>query len=121
MKSCLLVDDSKTMRSAMHKMLTGFDFHVIEASDGSQALSLCNASVPEVVILDWNMPVMNGLEFLKALRGMPGGSTPIVIFCTTENSIDHIQEGLAAGANEYIMKPFDKDILHDKLAQTGVI
>ena len=121
MKSCLVVDDSKTIRSVVREMLTGLRFLVTEAADGAQALAACDRSLPEVVILDWNMPVMNGLEFLKALRARPGGAAPIIIFCTTENGMEHIHEGLAAGANEYIMKPFDRNILQDKLAQAGAL
>ena len=121
MKSCLLVDDSKTIRNVVRGMLASLRFEVSEAADGAEALAACERSLPEVVILDWNMPVMNGLDFLKALRAKPGGGAPIVIFCTTENSLEHIQEGLAAGANEYIMKPFDKNILQDKLAQVGAL
>jgi two-component system chemotaxis response regulator CheY len=121
MTSCLLVDDSKTIRTVVREMLASFRFEVIEAADGAEALNACETALPEVILLDWNMPVLNGLEFLKALRGKPGGQAPIVIFCTTENSIEHIQEGLAAGANEYIMKPFDRNILQDKLTQVGLL
>jgi two-component system chemotaxis response regulator CheY len=121
MKTCLLVDDSKTIRMAVRDMLASLQFEVSEAADGAQALAACEKAFPEVVLLDWNMPVMNGLEFLKALRGKQGGGAPVVIFCTTENSIEHIQAGLAAGANEYIMKPFDREILKHKLAQVGVL
>jgi two-component system chemotaxis response regulator CheY len=121
MKTCLLVDDSKTIRLAVRDMLASLQFQVTEAADGAQALVACERAFPQVVLLDWNMPVMNGLDFLKALRGKEGGGEPIVIFCTTENSIEHIQAALAAGANEYIMKPFDREILKDKLIQVGVL
>lgn len=121
MKTCLLVDDSKTIRLAVREMLASLQFEVSEAADGAEALAACERAFPQVVLLDWNMPVMNGLDFLKALRRKDGGNAPIVIFCTTENSIEHIQEGLAAGANEYIMKPFDLEILKLKLIQVGVI
>jgi two-component system chemotaxis response regulator CheY len=121
MKSCLLVDDSRTIRRAVRAMMAGLSFEVTEAADGAQALAACEKAFPEVVLLDWNMPIMSGLDFLKALRAKPGGGAPIVIFCTTENSIEQIQAGLAAGANEYIMKPFDQEILKDKLAQVGIL
>jgi two-component system chemotaxis response regulator CheY len=74
-----------------------------------------------LILLDWNMPVMDGMEFMLALRKLPNGQAPIVIFCTTENDLAHIQKAMAAGANEYIMKPFDADIVHDKLSQLGLI
>ena len=77
--------------------------------------------MPEAVLLDWNMPVMDGYEFLGHLRRMPGGDAPKVVFCTTENGMDHISRALHAGANEYIMKPFDKDIVAAKFQEVGLI
>ncbi len=71
----------------------------------------CAKDMPDAILLDWNMPVMSGIEFLRLLRKMDGGQTPIVVFCTTENDIQHIQEAITAGANEYIMKPFDSEII----------
>jgi two-component system, chemotaxis family, chemotaxis protein CheY len=67
------------------------------------------------------MPVMDGLEFLRELRNLPGGDAPIVVFCTTENDIEHIQQAIEAGANEYIMKPFDSEIIQAKFAQVGLL
>ena len=95
-------------RAASWKRL---DFQIIEAEDGEKALEVCKRAMPDAVLLDWNMPVMDGYEFLGHLRRMPGGDEPKVVFCTTENDIDHIARALHAGANEYIMKPFDKDIV----------
>jgi two-component system chemotaxis response regulator CheY len=120
MKTCLIVDDSRVIRMAVRPMVVEHGYEALEAPDGAEALKLCRAALPSLVLLDWNMPVMNGLEFLKALRQLPRGGEPVVIFCTTENDMAHIQQGLEAGANEYIMKPFDKDILHDKLTQIGL-
>jgi two-component system chemotaxis response regulator CheY len=77
--------------------------------------------MPNAILLDWNMPVMNGIDFLRRLRKMAGGDAPKVVFCTTENDLAHIQEALSAGANEYIMKPFDSDIIQTKFAQIGLI
>ena len=77
--------------------------------------------MPDVILLDWNMPVMNGIDFLRALRETSGGDAPVVVFCTTENGMDHITEALASGANEYIMKPFDSEIVQSKFEQVGVI
>ncbi len=76
--------------------------------------------MPDVILLDWNMPVMNGLEFLVKLRDMQNGDQPKVVFCTTENDMDHIQRAIQAGANEYIMKPFDSEIIESKFAQIGI-
>jgi len=119
-KSCLVVDDSKVVRMVARKILEELNFEVSEAADGQEALNACQASMPEVILLDWNMPVMDGIEFLRALRAGPGGDAPKVVFCTTENDLAHIQEAINAGANEYIMKPFDSDIIQSKLSQIGI-
>jgi len=121
MKSCLIVDDSKVIRMVAKKILHELDFETEEAEDGRSALELCKDRLPTAILLDWNMPVMNGIEFLRELRSLPGGDQPVVVFCTTENDIDHIQEAIEAGANEYIMKPFDSEILQSKFAQVGLI
>lgn len=121
MKTCLVVDDSKVVRSVARKILEELGFSVTEAADGVQATEACQKAMPVAILLDWNMPVMDGLEFLKHLRQMSGGDKPIVIFCTTENDIGHIQRAMEAGANEYIMKPFDKDIIQSKFAQAGIL
>jgi len=87
----------------------------------SVALEICQKSMPDVILLDWHMPVMNGMEFLVALRSTEGGDEPVVVFCTTENDLERIGEAIGAGANEYIMKPFDSDIIESKFAQVGLI
>lgn len=121
MKSCLIVDDSKVIRMVAKKILQDLSFRCEEAADGQLALDACVKSMPDAILLDWNMPVMDGLEFLRHLRVMPGGNQPIVVFCTTENDIEHIQKAIEAGANEYIMKPFDSEILQAKFAQVGLL
>jgi two-component system chemotaxis response regulator CheY len=120
-KSCLIVDDSKVVRMVARKILEGLNFAIAEAENGQLALDACKRQMPDVVLLDWNMPVMDGLGFLKALRASDGGGQPIVVFCTTENDLSRIQEAIGAGANEYIMKPFDRDIIETKFAQVGLI
>ena len=121
MKSCLIVDDSKVIRMVAKKILSELGFKTVEAEDGKQALDCCIAELPDAVLLDWNMPVMNGIEFLREMRKLPGGDHPVVVFCTTENDIEHIQEAITAGANEYIMKPFDSEILQAKFSQVGLL
>ncbi len=121
MNRCLVVDDSKVIRKVASRILEDLGFEIAEAEDGQKALDECGNSMPDVIILDWNMPVMNGLEFLIELRRSPGGDAPKVVFCTTENDIDHITKAIEAGANEYIMKPFDKEILEGKLTAVGAI
>ena len=121
MKTCLVVDDSGVVRKVARRIVETMGFQVIEAEDGSVALDACKQAFPDAVLLDWNMPVMDGLEFLIQLRRMPGGDAPVVVFCTTENGMDHIARALEAGANEYIMKPFDKDIISAKFQEVGLI
>lgn len=121
MKTCLVVDDSRVVRKVARKIVEEFGFSCSEAGDGKQAHEACQKTLPDVILLDWNMPVMSGIEFLRALRKMPGGERPLVVFCTTENDIQHIQEALESGANEYIMKPFDSDIVRDKFSQIGLM
>lgn len=121
MKSCLIVDDSKVIRMVARKILEELTFETVEAADGQEALEACKRKLPDAILLDWNMPVMSGIEFLRALRAMPGGDAPIVVFCTTENDIQHIQEAIEAGANEYIMKPFDSEIIQSKFSQVGLL
>jgi two-component system, chemotaxis family, chemotaxis protein CheY len=120
MRSCLIVDDSKVIRKVARHILETLDFSVDEAEDGRQALDRCDASLPDVILLDWNMPVMSGMEFLRALRHGEYAAQPKVVFCTTENDIAHIRAAIAAGADEYVMKPFDRDTLHSKLQIVGV-
>ena len=112
---CLLVDDSSLVRKIARKIFAGLGFETDEAENGQIALEKCQSRMPDVVLLDWNMPVMDGLEFLKSLRRTEGGREPAVIFCTTETDVDHIQKALANGANEYLMKPFDQESLVAKL------
>jgi two-component system chemotaxis response regulator CheY len=93
----------------------------MEAEDGKQALDVCCSQMPDAVLLDWNMPNMNGFDFLLALRKMPAGDQPIVVFCTTENDVGHIARAVHAGANEYIMKPFDREIVEAKFQEVGLL
>ena len=120
MKTCLVADDSSVIRKVARRILEGLDFKITEAEDGQQALEQCRNALPDAVLLDWNMPVMDGYDFLKAMRRLPGGDVPKVVFCTTENGIDHIARALRAGADEYIMKPFDKDIVAAKFQEVGL-
>jgi two-component system chemotaxis response regulator CheY len=121
MKTCLVVDDSSVIRKVARRILEGLDFQIVEAEDGEKALDVCRQQLPAAVLLDWNMPRMDGYEFLRALRRMPGGDAPKVVFCTTENDVAHIARALHAGANEYIMKPFDKEIVEAKFHEVGLI
>ena len=121
MKTCLVVYDSRVVRKVARKILEELGFTCSDAEDGQQALDACLSQMPHVILLDWNMPVMSGIEFLRKLRATPGGDAPKVVFCTTENEFSFIQEALSAGANEYIMKPFDSQIIQSKLEQIGAL
>ena len=120
MKSCLIVDDSKVIRKVARHILETLAFEVDEAEDGREALGRCESHMPDVILLDWNMPVMGGMEFLRNLRQREGGAAPKVVFCTTENDAAHIRAAIDAGADEYVMKPFDRDTLESKLQIVGV-
>ena len=118
---CLVVDDSRVVRKVARRIVEDLGFACDEAEDGQKAYEACLKAMPEAILLDWNMPVMNGIDFLEKLRALPGGQAPKVVFCTTENDMAHIQRAMTAGANEYIMKPFDSDIIKSKFSQIGLI
>ena len=120
-RDCLIVDDSRVVRKAARRVLEGFGFAVREAEDGAEALEACRDAVPDFVLLDWNMPVMDGIAFLRQARAEHGDTRPMVMLCTTENTQERILEALEAGAQEYVMKPFDAEILGGKLLQLGVL
>ena len=120
MKTCLVVDDSRVIRKVARRILEDIGFEIAEAADGLEALAWCRAAMPDAVLLDWNMPAMLGIEFLRILRQEPGGERPTVVFCTVENSVERIREALDCGADEYIMKPFDGDIITAKFAEVGL-
>lgn len=121
MKLCLIVDDSRVVRKVARRIAEDLGLECEECEDGEKAYNFCQTRMPEAIILDWNMPIMSGLEFLEKLRQMEGGDTPRVIFCTTENDVKHIARAIKAGANEYIMKPFDSGIIESKFKQVGLI
>ena len=121
-KVYLIVDNLETMRKITIGQLRQLGAEkVLSARDGGEALRILRSQRVDVIISDWNMPVMTGIEFLRRLRKMTGGESPRVVFCTTENDLAHIQEALSAGANEYIMKPFDSDIIQTKFQQVGLL
>ncbi len=121
MPTCLVVDDSRVVRKVARRIVEDLGYTCEEAEDGQKAYEACEQGMPDAVLLDWNMPVMSGIEFLEKLRQMPGGTAPKVVFCTTENDMAHIQRAMAAGADEYIMKPFDGEIIESKFAQIGLV
>ncbi len=120
-RTCLIVDDSRIIRKVARRIVEGLGFEVDEAADGAEALAWCTSALPDVVLLDWNMPVMDGLTFLRRLRALPDGARPKVLFCSVETAPDRIAEALSAGADDYVMKPFDGEILQSKFAEVGAV
>ena len=120
MKTCLIVDDSRVIRKVSRHILETLGFAVSEAENGKLGLEACESGMPDVILLDWNMPVMTGIEFIIQLRQRVGGDKPKVVFCTTENDVAHIREAIDAGADEYVMKPFDHETLQIKLQLVGL-
>ena len=90
-----------------------------EAENGEEALAKCKAAMPDLILLDWNMPVMSGVEFVSALRSLQGHLRPRVVFCTSNSDDENIRKGIEAGADEYLIKPFDQQTLQAKLARIG--
>ncbi len=122
MPRVLVVDDNVQIRKFMRDCLNTLGFSdIIEATTGLEALDLSQDQMPDIVTLDWNMPEMDGLKYLTALRQLPGGDKPVVIFCSTEGRTAKINLVMAAGANEYITKPFDIKILREKMTMLGLI
>jgi two-component system chemotaxis response regulator CheY len=120
-RSALVVDDSGVVRKVARRILEKHGFLVREAADGAEALLACRAELPSLILLDRNMPVLDGIGFLRELRPESGPDEPVVVMCTTEAATDRILEGLEAGAQEYVMKPFDESILVAKLTQVGLL
>ena len=122
-RKALIVDDSKTIRMVLGRILRELGYEVCEAVNGKEALKLIQLEKAAVnlVLADWNMPEMNGLDLVKHLRQNPELASLKVIMVTTETEVDHIVSALDAGANEYVMKPFTKDILRGKLEMVGIL
>jgi two-component system chemotaxis response regulator CheY len=120
-KHCLVVDDSRVIRTIARNIMSALDFDTREAEDGAEALDVCRAEMPDVILLDLQMRRMSGVEFLRSLRRQLRGDHPFVLICTTENDVGRLTEALNAGADQYLMKPFDRASLSEKLAQAGVV
>jgi len=121
MKYCLVVDDSSVIRKVARRILEQLKFEVQEARDGQEAYQSCMQRMPDAIIVDYAMPVMDGFQFLKSVRALDKGQQPRIIFLTTENDVSQIAKAVHAGANEYLLKPFDKAILTSKLVEVGLV
>ena len=118
---CLLIDDSRVIRGVSRRIMEGLGFKVAEAENGKEALERCAISMPDLIIVDWDMPIMTGIEFVTAVRAIPNGKNPKIIFCTSKNAVEDVTRGMSAGANEWIVKPFDQAKMLAKLIKAGVI
>jgi two-component system chemotaxis response regulator CheY len=116
------VDDSRAMRMVLRRIVSGLGFDVVEAGNGQEALDAVDAGpVPDVALVDWNMPVMDGLEFVMAVRSRPELRGMTLMMVTTESEHGQIVRALAAGAHEYVIKPFTPDAIAEKLALLGLV
>jgi two-component system chemotaxis response regulator CheY len=122
MTKALVADDSKAVRMILGNILRDIGFEVREASNGKEALRILEDedSAVKLVLTDWNMPEMNGLDLVRRVRGNPGLDSLVLVMVTTETELDQMAAALEAGANEYIMKPFSRDILVEKLELAGI-
>src|SRR5262249_39399210 len=120
-KQCLIVDDSRVIRKVARQIVEGLQFAAEEAEDGADALEVCRNKMPDAILLDWSMPNMSGLEFLRTLRRETNGEKPVVVYCMSENDLPHLTEAVMAGANEYVLKPFDRDSIAATFAATGLM
>ncbi len=118
-KVCLIVDDSRVIRKVSAKIAKSLGYVPLEAQDGEEALAHCKKAMPALVLTDWNMPEMDGIEFVRRLRAIPTPKEPIVVFCTSNGEAKDIHEGIGAGADDYIVKPFDEGALRAKLEKLG--
>ncbi len=118
-KTCLIVDDSRVIRKVSSKIAISLGYVPIEAENGEEALARCKKSMPDLVLTDWNMPEMDGIAFVTKLRSIPTPKEPVVVFCTSNGEAKDIHDGIAAGADDYIVKPFDEAALRAKLEKLG--
>ncbi|MDX7950645.1 response regulator [Lichenihabitans sp. Uapishka_5] len=121
MTHVLVVDDSPVIRKVARRIFEKMQLEVSEAVDGQAALDSCTARMPDLILLDWNMPVLDGFGFLRELRRLPTGGEPKVVLCTTENDVAHMARARHAGANAFLMKPFDQAVVQAKCSDLGVI
>lgn len=118
---CLVIEDSRVMRRIECTLLEELQFETVEAEDGDSALQHCRSGIPELILLDIDLPKAGGFEFLRKLNRQAGEKRPVVVFCNTENDPDQISQALLAGANDYIQKPFGRAELKVALTATGVL
>ena len=120
MKQVLVVDDSPVIRKIARRILEGLSLQTAEAADGRHALSACSFNMPDAILVDAHMPALPGFDFLRELRKMPGGEKPKVVLCTVENDVAQIARAMHAGADDFLLKPFDRDHVRTKFVNIGL-
>lgn len=121
MKTCLVVDDSEVVRKVARSIVERLELEAGEAENCQQALDCCAKAMPDAILLDCHLPGMGTVEFLASLRTLASGDKPIVIYMATENNSSEIMRALSSGADDYVMKPFDRESLRKKLADSGLV
>lgn len=121
MARCIIADDSKVIRMLLSRIMTNFGFEVTEVEDGEELLDICQNAQPELVITDWELPAMDGIDVLYKIRGNARLRQPKFIFCSSSNDVSKAQEALDGGADDYIFRPFDEEIIATKLTILGLL
>jgi two-component system chemotaxis response regulator CheY len=121
MRSVLVVDDSDIIRRVARAIFERLAMGVTEAASGEEALTVCQVAMPDAILLDWHMPGISGIDLINSIRGLPGGDRPVVLYVTTENDPVDIARALSAGADDYVIKPFNRDSIEQKLVATGLM
>ena len=121
MSQCLIADDSKIIRMLLNKIMSNLGFDVTEAEDGEEVVELCQLNEPDLIIMDYHLPVLEGIDAMYKIRSSRISKQPKIIFCSSLNDITIIKDALDGGADDYIIKPFDEEIIISKLAILGLV
>jgi two-component system, chemotaxis family, chemotaxis protein CheY len=119
--SCLILDDSRMIRAVARNLFEGLGFDVLEAEDVRDGLVQCAQSLPDIVLVDWNMPDADGISFIRAVRASNFAKQPKLLLCSTETKLSEIRAAFRAGADSYLMKPFDRAKLFHRLSRFGLV
>ncbi|MFK5977871.1 MAG: response regulator [Rhizobiaceae bacterium] len=120
MQVIMVVDDSPVIRKVADRLLRDMGFVVVEAGDGNEAMSLCSHKMPDAILVDWDLPSMSGTEFIQEFRALDGADKVKILYCTSEIMVAEMTRAKRAGANGFLMKPFDRNILDTKLREVGL-
>jgi two-component system, chemotaxis family, chemotaxis protein CheY len=120
MKIVMIADDSPVIRKVARRLLEDVGFVVVEAADGGQAISMCRENMPDIVIVDWDMPDRSGVEIIGEIARLHGAANTRFVYCTSEIMIPEMTRAKRAGATSFLMKPFNRNILLQKLSEAGI-